>query len=267
MRETAAHDSRSRASAHPSNDDIALATAGALAAAFAGLAARRCRVVTRSQRRRPRHRPGSATAKRSAPPLVPAENAAHAAPPRRPAGADTVAARRRLRRDVSISFRALGTTVVIATVDRRWRVTQVPVATAELDAIDRACSRFRSDSELTRVNRRSRKCVARSARCCSKRCGRARRCTRERRPRRPDSGPHAAHARLRLDISGRRGARRDTFHARTATVPGWQSVELDGTLQPCASPKASSSTSAQPPRRSPATAQPLPPPRSPAERS
>jgi FAD:protein FMN transferase len=50
---------------------------------------------------------------------------------------------------------ALGSTVVLRLSDRR-RLDQARAAIeAELDAIDRACSRFRADSELSRVNARA----------------------------------------------------------------------------------------------------------------
>ena len=80
--------------------------------------------------------------------------------PRSTTGGDTVAARRRQRRHVSISFRALGTSVVIATVDPMLEGDACAVATAELNAIDHACSRFRADSELSRVNHARGKRVA-----------------------------------------------------------------------------------------------------------
>lgn len=51
------------------------------------------------------------------------------------------------------SFPALGTgAVVLATAPGSLEIVRQAVA-AEVDAIDRACSRFRSDSELERVNR------------------------------------------------------------------------------------------------------------------
>jgi thiamine biosynthesis lipoprotein len=53
------------------------------------------------------------------------------------------------------SFPALGTTAVVAVT----RPRQLPIArtllTAEIEGIDRACSRFRHDSELTQVNERA----------------------------------------------------------------------------------------------------------------
>jgi thiamine biosynthesis lipoprotein len=53
---------------------------------------------------------------------------------------------------VSLSFEALGTTAVVATSDPAAEGDACAAVERELDAIDRACSRFRSDSELTRVN-------------------------------------------------------------------------------------------------------------------
>ena len=50
------------------------------------------------------------------------------------------------------TFRALGTTVVVL-VDRLGHLDDaVNAATAEIDAVDRACSRFRPDSELSRLS-------------------------------------------------------------------------------------------------------------------
>jgi thiamine biosynthesis lipoprotein len=52
-----------------------------------------------------------------------------------------------------ISFPALGTTATLLTLDPDRRQQAQAVLEAELDAIDRACSRFRDDSELLLVNR------------------------------------------------------------------------------------------------------------------
>jgi FAD:protein FMN transferase len=51
-----------------------------------------------------------------------------------------------------IRFRALGTTAVVAVADASARDDAGSLLAAELDAIDRACSRFRNDSELARLN-------------------------------------------------------------------------------------------------------------------
>jgi thiamine biosynthesis lipoprotein len=53
---------------------------------------------------------------------------------------------------VTVAFRALGTTAVIATADPAREGPACAAVERELDAIDRACSRFRPDSELVRVN-------------------------------------------------------------------------------------------------------------------
>jgi thiamine biosynthesis lipoprotein len=52
-----------------------------------------------------------------------------------------------------IRFRALGTSAVVAVTAAGARDEAGALLAAELEAIDRACSRFRADSELTRVNR------------------------------------------------------------------------------------------------------------------
>ncbi|HEV7524863.1 MAG TPA: FAD:protein FMN transferase [Acidimicrobiia bacterium] len=51
-----------------------------------------------------------------------------------------------------VRFRALGTTAVVAVTDARVRDEAAEMLALELDAIDAACSRFRDDSELSRVN-------------------------------------------------------------------------------------------------------------------
>jgi thiamine biosynthesis lipoprotein len=52
-----------------------------------------------------------------------------------------------------VSFPALGSLATLATSDPDRRDQAQAILEAELDAIDRACSRFRSDSELSIVNR------------------------------------------------------------------------------------------------------------------
>jgi thiamine biosynthesis lipoprotein ApbE len=49
-------------------------------------------------------------------------------------------------------WEALGTTVVLRVADPLWLPRASAILTRELDAIDRACSRFRPDSDLSRVN-------------------------------------------------------------------------------------------------------------------
>ncbi len=53
----------------------------------------------------------------------------------------------------SASFRALGTTAVLWVTDAARLTPALEALEEELDAVDRACSRFRDDSELTAVNR------------------------------------------------------------------------------------------------------------------
>lgn len=52
----------------------------------------------------------------------------------------------------SLSFSALGTTATVAVTDDTQLDSAVDILAAELWSIDLACSRFRNDSELTRVN-------------------------------------------------------------------------------------------------------------------
>lgn len=54
---------------------------------------------------------------------------------------------------MSATFAALGTTVTVAAVDERHTAAARDAVAAELAAVDAAYSRFRDDSELTRVNR------------------------------------------------------------------------------------------------------------------
>jgi thiamine biosynthesis lipoprotein len=53
---------------------------------------------------------------------------------------------------VTVAFRALGTTAVVATANREHDGDAVAAVERELHAVDLACSRFRPDSELARVN-------------------------------------------------------------------------------------------------------------------
>jgi thiamine biosynthesis lipoprotein len=53
----------------------------------------------------------------------------------------------------SHDFAALGTGVTVTTLDRNALDTAVAEVRSELDAFDRACSRFRDDSDLERLNR------------------------------------------------------------------------------------------------------------------
>lgn len=51
------------------------------------------------------------------------------------------------------TFPALGTTAVVLTADPSALADACVVVERQIDAVDRACSRFRDDSELTRLNR------------------------------------------------------------------------------------------------------------------
>lgn len=53
------------------------------------------------------------------------------------------------------SFRAIGTTAVVAVTDRMAAGTAESLLRAELQALDEACSRFRPDAELAAVQRRA----------------------------------------------------------------------------------------------------------------
>ena len=128
---------------------------------------------------------------------------------------------------MTIQFRALGTSAVVATADDALAGEACAAVERELEAIDRACSRFRPDSELARVNGARGECVA--------------------------VGPLLLEA-LRVALDGARAsdglvdptvggalrtagydstfrvvAARDAeiFRARFVEVPGWQTVELD----------------------------------------
>jgi thiamine biosynthesis lipoprotein len=52
---------------------------------------------------------------------------------------------------VSVTFRALGTTAVVAVADDSRLSDALPLVVDEIAAVDAACSRFRSDSELMRL--------------------------------------------------------------------------------------------------------------------
>src|SRR5579871_2852847 len=63
----------------------------------------------------------------------------------------------------AIAFHALGTTAVLAITDPTVRLDARALLEDELAAIDHACSRFRTDSELVRVNTESGRAVPVSA--------------------------------------------------------------------------------------------------------
>jgi thiamine biosynthesis lipoprotein len=128
---------------------------------------------------------------------------------------------------MTVQFRALGTSAVVATVDDALTGEACAAVERELDAIDRACSRFRPDSELARVNsaRGERVAVgplllealrvALDAACASDGL--------------VDPTVGGALRAVGYDSTFRAVAARDgeVFRARFVTVPGWQKVDLD----------------------------------------
>ncbi len=128
---------------------------------------------------------------------------------------------------MSVSFRALGTTAVIATADRSRVGDACAVVERELDAIDRACSRFRADSELSHVNCAGGRRVAigplllealRVALGAARSSGGLVDPTVGRTLR-----AYGYDSTFRV-VAGRDG---NAFRAEFYTVPGWQTVELD----------------------------------------
>jgi thiamine biosynthesis lipoprotein ApbE len=59
------------------------------------------------------------------------------------------------RAPATARWEALGTSVVLRVLDPLWLPRASAILTRELDALDRACSRFRPDSDLARVNARA----------------------------------------------------------------------------------------------------------------
>ena len=124
-------------------------------------------------------------------------------------------------------FRALGTTAILAVADPAGLMPARAVLDQELAAVDRACSRFRDDSELTRLNASAGRWVHVGALLFSA----------------LETAVEASRATgglvdptvgrtLRLagyDATFRLVAGRDggTFRARFAGVPGWETIELD----------------------------------------
>lgn len=125
------------------------------------------------------------------------------------------------------SFPALGTTVTVAAVDPRALPAARAAVELELDAIDRACSRFRDDSELARLNAARGRAVEAGAllREAIRVAVDAARAT---------GGlvdPTVGRT-LRLagyDATFRTVAARDgrAFRARFAQTPGWQTIAID----------------------------------------
>ena len=177
----------------------------------------------------------------------------------RRARADAGAAGRRLRRLVTAtaSFPALGTTAfVVVTEPSRLSRARAAVE-AELARVDLACSRFRADSELSRAQRgRGRRGACRPAAA----RGAARSRSRRRGRRRTASSTRRSAGRCGSPATtGRSGSSRarDGDSLRGAVRAGARLAggrARPGALDPCGCPRASSSTSARPRRRSRPTA-------------
>ena len=135
---------------------ISIATMVALGGGFAALAAGSTHAKTAAvHRTKPSVRAKVVTA--PAPPLVGSldeQPAADAVAGSRRARAELSAACRQLRRLMTdlVSFRALGTTATVVVTESTSLATAAALLRERLEAVDRACSRFRGDSELTWVN-------------------------------------------------------------------------------------------------------------------
>jgi thiamine biosynthesis lipoprotein len=128
----------------------------------------------------------------------------------------------------SVSFRALGTTATLCVTDAAALPGAHEILDRELRETDAACSRFRDDSELARLNGAAGERVVVSPRLLDAVAAALRAAA-------ASAGlvdPTVGRA-LRLSgydrtfelVRGREGA---TFRARFAAVPGWRRVEVDG---------------------------------------
>lgn len=128
---------------------------------------------------------------------------------------------------MTVSFRALGTTAVVAAADAAACGDAVAVVAGELDAVDRTCSRFRADSELVRA------CAAGGHRVrASPLLTAALSAALEAAERTGGLVDPTVGRALRLagyDATFSVVAKRDgrAFQARSEPAPGWQVVELD----------------------------------------
>jgi thiamine biosynthesis lipoprotein len=136
----------------------------------------------------------------------------------------------------SASWRALGTTVVVAVTEAPALRQSCSVVATELDAIDRACSRFRDDSELVRLNARA----GMSTRVGSLLFEALRTAVDAAAATGGLVDPTVGRS-LRLSgydetfsvVRGRDGTLRPSF----VRVPGWRTIELDGQTQTVRVPK------------------------------
>jgi thiamine biosynthesis lipoprotein ApbE len=82
----------------------------------------------------------------------PAAGAGASACERAPVASPEHPARARRAPSATARWEALGSSVVLRVTEALWLPRASAILARELDAIDRACSRFRPDSDLTRVN-------------------------------------------------------------------------------------------------------------------
>jgi FAD:protein FMN transferase len=137
----------------------------------------------------------------------------------------------------TLSWEALGTSVVVQITERESSARARKVVERELDAIDRACSRFRADSELSRVNR----CAGRIVEVDPLLIGALRVALRAAECSNGDVDPTLGSALVLAgydrdwkqiaDVDSRPGDRQDAWPARpevvARTIAGWQTVEID----------------------------------------
>jgi thiamine biosynthesis lipoprotein ApbE len=137
----------------------------------------------------------------------------------------------------ALNWEALGTSVVVQITDRDSPARARKIVERELDAIDRACSRFRADSELSRVNR----CAGRFVEVDPLLIGALRVALRAAERSNGDVDPTLGRAlvlagydrdwKLIAGVDSRPGNRQDVWSARpevvARTVAGWSTVEID----------------------------------------
>jgi len=150
------------------------------------------------------------------------------------------------------TFLVFGTTAVLVLTDQAKLAAARSIADAELAAVDQACSRFRPDSELSRLNGSGgvltpisdlfAALIAEALRAAKLTGG--------------DVDPTCGQALVSVgydrdfaELSG--GAA--TAAGPAGPVPGWRSVFLDPDPPPSGSPAGRNSTSARPPRPGPPT--------------
>jgi thiamine biosynthesis lipoprotein len=127
----------------------------------------------------------------------------------------------------AVSFPALGTTATVCVLDERRLDLARTAVEAEIDALDRACSRFRQDSELSALNAAGGTPVQVSALLAEALAVALRAAALTDGLVDPTVGRSLrllGYDRDFTEVSARDGRR---FRARLAPVPGWRAVELD----------------------------------------